>query len=110
MNESELYKRILDSLNAIPGVLAWRVHAGKVKVRGGWMQLAAKGVADIHALVEPGVFVGLEVKRPDGKGRIRESQSEWIDRVRSLGGHAVVVMTVDEAVRAVLEIREGALR
>jgi hypothetical protein len=74
-------------------------NSGKVKVRGGWMQLAPNGTSDILGLVRGGRFVALEVKLPGEKPTAE--QLAFGARVVELGGFFAVVTSVDEAVAAV---------
>lgn len=63
------------------------------KVAGGPMQ--QRGVPDIICCMG-GVFVALEVKRPD-VGRLTDLQALTIERIRDAGGVAEVVTSVEEA-------------
>jgi hypothetical protein len=60
------------------------------------------GSADIIACVR-GRFVGLEAKT--GSGRINESQERWHGNVSTAGGIAVVVRSVEDAMRVVDGVR-----
>ncbi len=96
--EGDIQASILDAFAAL-GVLAWRVQAGKVKVRGGWMTLAPPGTPDVHVLVPPhGRLLALEVKAPDG--RVRAAQLVWAATARRDGGVVATVRSVDEALEA----------
>lgn len=63
------------------------------KVAGGPMQ--QRGVPDIICCVG-GMFVALEVKRPE-LGRLTDLQALTIERIRESGGVAEVVTSVEEA-------------
>lgn len=99
--ENALQRRILDALEALPDAEFLRVNSGKVKVRGGWMQLAPNGTADILGLVRGGRFVALEVKLP--KEQPNPDQLAFGRRVVELGGFFAVVRSIEDAVAAVRE-------
>ncbi len=85
-----------------------RVNSGKVKVRGGFMQLAPDGTADLLIFVEPFARVcALEVK--DAKGTQRDSQVAWAAQLRAKGGHYAVVRNLDEALAAVKDARDTSM-
>lgn len=94
-SEQVIKKAIIDMFEK-RGVIAWVNHAGKVKVKGGWMQLSPKGTPDIIAIVEgPGRLLGLEVK--DAKGKNRPSQDAWNEVATAHGAHVATVRTPEEA-------------
>ena len=96
--ESAIQRAILDAL-LVAGAFAFRVQAGKVKVRGGWMQLAPPGTPDICVLVPPtGLSLWLEVKTLTGE--LRESQLAWAAKARARGAVVETVRTVAEALAA----------
>ena len=59
-----------------------------MKVLGSGVQV--KGVPDF-LICKNGKFVGIELKRPDGKGIVSEVQKAQIDRIRKAGGVAEVI-------------------
>lgn len=65
------------------------------KVAGSGSQM--RGVPDIVGCWR-GHFVGLEVKRPS-VGRVSELQQHRLDQIRSAGGVAAVVYSVDDVKR-----------
>lgn len=67
-----------------------RVHCGKVKVRGGWMQLAESGYPDLWT-----PLTWLETKTPVGE--LEDSQIERHDELRRWGERIEVVTSADEA-------------
>jgi len=128
MSETKLSRAIQDALTLDPDVLVVRVHSGKVKVKGGWMQLAEEGTSDLLCCVKrvttrtirgtfsdgvltyvEGRFCALEVKTPDGTtSKAREAkQGEFLERVRGLGGFGARVRSVDEALEAVKRCKSG---
>ncbi len=101
--EGKVKRAILDALQAA-GAFAFPVQAGKVKVRGGWMQLAPPGTPDILVVVPPdGHLLGLEVKTAKTKERL--SQLAWAEGAREAGVTVRTVRTVAEAVGAYLETK-----
>ncbi len=101
--EANIQRAILDALGSI-GAFAMRAQSGKVKVRGGWMQLAPAGTPDIFVLVPPtGHSLWLEVKTATGEER--ESQLTWAGQARRRGAGVQTVRTVQEAVSAYLDAK-----
>ncbi len=98
MAEAERKKAIVDMF-ADMGVVAWVNHAGRVKVRGGYMNHSPAGTPDIIAIVRPmGRLLGLEVK--DEKGKERPAQTAWAVVAREHGAFVATVKTPAEALAA----------
>ncbi len=85
MMEKDIQRKILQWLNAQEGCYFFKVAQGAY---------STKGVSDLIGVVN-GIFVALEVKTP--KGRVTPLQQNFIDRVRSEGGHAYVIRSLDGA-------------
>lgn len=101
--ESEIQAAILEAFWRI-GVRAWRTQAGKVKVRGAWMQLGPPGLPDITVIVPPnGRFLGLEVKA--AKGKLRPAQVAWAEGCKRDGSAIATVRSVDDALWAYTQAR-----
>ncbi len=98
MSETELYDPIKKTLERI-GCIVTRVHSGKVKVRGGWMQLADPGTPDHHVMSPGGVATWLETKTAEGD--LNPAQKAWHERARKAGHRVRVVRSPAEAVAAV---------
>lgn len=98
---STVVRPILDALNGVPGCVAYRIHSGKVKVRGGWMHLAEEGTPDIGCVVR-GVPVFFEAKAP--KGLVSERQLEWHGQARRAGAFVFIVRSPASAVDVVRKI------
>jgi len=79
--EGDLQKECLRWVKSLPEVWV-------LKVVGSATQ--ASGVPDILMCVN-GHFVAVELKRPDGKGRVSDIQKAQIERIQRAGGVAVVV-------------------
>jgi hypothetical protein len=94
------------AINTMPGVRVWRNNVGRVPLpSGGWLQYGlAIGSADLIGLVD-GRFFALETK--SAKRKQTPEQIAWASVVRSMGGFACVVRSVDEARQAVERCRMG---
>lgn len=113
--EGAILDAIRLELGRDPGLVLWRntvVHAeqwdpktgGAKHVHGG----LPVGSADLVGVLAPGGrFLALEVKRPGE--RARPEQEAWLALVRTRGGFAAVVDSVDAARAAVARARAGAL-
>lgn len=79
------------------GIMCERMNSGKVKVRGGWMQLHSPGTADILAFPR-GRVVWLETKnvKKDYHKEQQEAQAEFSERVMALGHEYATIRTIDE--------------
>ena len=51
-----------------------RANSGKVRVKGGFMQLHMKGTPDLIGFSITGQFIGIELKRPSTKKATNEDQ------------------------------------
>lgn len=96
----DVVRPTLECLNGIPGVIAYRIHSGKVKVRGGWMHLAPEGTPDIGCTVR-GLAVYFECKSDDGE--VSEEQRDWHARARRAGA---LVFVIRKSSAAVEEVRK----
>lgn len=104
--ETDLTSSVIEALNLLPGVMAWRSPAGKVKSRGGgWVQLAPAGTADIVGLMDPhGVFLGVETKsnhRDACRCESCEKQRAWGEAVVARGGVYLKTRTLEAVIAAV---------
>lgn len=69
-----------------------------LKVFGSGVQTG--GVPDL-LLCKNGKFIAVELKRPDGKGRVHPRQNAQMRRIRNAGGMAVVIDDYDEFLKLV---------
>ena len=90
MKESSIVKAILKYLKTLPGCFAWKEHGG---------MYGTAGIPDIIACIG-GNFYGFEVKTERGKPTAL--QMATMRKIRTAGGIAVVVRSVDD-VKAVLD-------
>lgn len=103
-------KLILAALAAQRACKFWRNNTGAVRVGARFVKYGlCKGSADIIGIVTndvgKGIFVALEVKAP--KGRATPEQIDFLSEVRSFGGIAAIVRTVDEALLCVEAARKS---
>jgi len=66
------------------------------------------GVPDILGCYN-GRFVGIELKRPDGKGKTSPKQKEWINKINRTGGVAAVISSLEELEDFLTKIERGDL-
>jgi hypothetical protein len=101
VSETALTAAVLNALERVPGVVAWRCNSGTVKVRGAWMHLAPRGTADVIGFVVPnGRFFGIELKVQGGKHPHTKEQQEWGEKVVKHGGIYILARSVGEALDA----------
>ncbi|MDR2951863.1 MAG: VRR-NUC domain-containing protein [Treponema sp.] len=71
------------------GFFAWNNPSGAVRVAPErWLHFGKKGSADILGCLPDGRFLAVEVKSQ--RGRLSPEQSAFLEKVRGLGGLAVV--------------------
>ena len=84
------------------GFFAWNNPSGAVRIAPDrWLHFGKKGSADILGCLPGGRFLAVEVKAHDG--RLTPEQSEFLEKVRGLGGVAIVARSfreLDKALRA----------
>ena len=101
MSETKLSAAISAALTKL-GYPVVRIHSGKARVRGGFLQLAAKGTPDRIVLLRAGRVLWLEVKTPTGI--LSSDQVDWHVRAAERGHVVRVVKSVSEAIQAVREV------
>jgi len=89
MNESDITKSILKYLKTLPRCFFWKEHGG---IYG------TSGIPDIIVCID-GRFIALEVKTQ--KGKTTPLQNAAIRKIRSSGGFAFVVRSMEEAKNAI---------
>ncbi len=102
MKEAEIQKYCLDSIRKI-GVFCMRINSGKVKVRGGFMQLAPVGTADIVVYPEGKLPCWLEIKQASGEQRL--AQIAFQEKVTSLGHSYHVIKSINEVMALLPKLR-----
>ena len=99
-SEGEIQKEILAYAKKHPKI-AWidRANSGKVKVRGGFMQLHEKGTPDLIGYSVDGKFIGIEVKdEPNFHSKNNGLRAEQIKRINDMskrGCYAGVVCCIE---------------
>jgi len=93
--EGELQKECLRWVKSLPEVWVLKVVGSAVQ---------ASGVPDILMCVN-GHFVAVELKRPEGKGRVSDIQKAQIERIQRAGGTAVVVDSFEKFKEVVNDCR-----
>lgn len=102
--EGEVQKRLLEVAKVNP-IVSWidRANSGKVRVRGGFMQLHEIGTPDLIGYTFDCKFIAIEVKDEDKYQMKNHNMSrEQIDRlldIKKRGGIAGCVCNVDQLCR-----------
>ncbi len=95
--EASLVKACLEYLR-LDGHLALRNNSGIIYLRDGFSPRAVRvgmpGSSDIIGCTKNGRFFAVECKSKNGK--LTKHQAEFLEKVKSLGGIALVVRSVDE--------------
>lgn len=105
MSERQIQQQIRLAVQG-PDIVLWRNNVGMATLTDGTTLRygLAVGSADLVGVCA-GRFFALEVKGP--KGRVSDEQKQWIALVRSKGGFAAVVRSVEDALAAVERCRKG---
>lgn len=91
--ETDFVKRALALLHArYPGSEWWRQNSGKVKVKGGWMQLAPEHSPDIIGRQRFGMMAFCEVKR---KGK-KLTEGQWAFLSRQMAAGCLTLVYVED--------------
>ena len=100
--ESDVTRELVQALERLPGVKAWRCNSGKVRVRGGFMTLAPPGTPDVIGFLSPkGRFFGIELKashKDNCSCRECEGQRLWALAANAMGALYLKTRSVEEAV------------
>lgn len=107
MREAELQQQIRLAVGVQPDVVLWRNSVGTATTTDGRTQRfgLCRGAADLVGIGPGGRFFALEVKT--SSGRLSPEQDRFLALVRSRGGFAAVVRSVDDALAAVERARGG---
>jgi len=93
------------------GFFAWNNPSGAVRIAPDrWIHFGRKGSSDILGILPGGRFLAVEAKAQDG--RLSPEQKEFLEKVRGLGGLALVVRSwkeLDEALRETGYVSNGPL-
>lgn len=91
--EKEIQKEILKYAMKHPKV-QWidRANSGKVKVKGGWMQLHENGTPDLIGYSVDGVMIGIEIKdEPNFNKQGHGLRMEQVSRLKDMQVHGCYV-------------------
>lgn len=94
--ESVYQKKIIDFLRKYPKAKVWKICQGPG---------AAKGIPDVHALID-GKFFVFEVKRPYF-GQASDLQINFLKEVRDAGGYGGIVVFPEDVSKIVEEVFNG---
>lgn len=67
------------------------------------MTASVAGVPDILCCIQ-GLFIGIEVKRPESKGNVSKLQAYNLSSIEKAGGHALVAWSVAQVREFIEEI------
>jgi hypothetical protein len=106
--ETEIQKEGLDLCNAHPNVTCmYRTQSGRVKVKGGWMQLCPAGTPDTTGMMANGKMIGIEYKTPEEyRTKHHGASTDQLDKlndIKDAGGYAGIACNMEH----VIEILEG---
>ena len=81
---------------AYQGCLVWRQNQGGVKIENRFVRFThgIKGISDIVGITPSGRFLAAEAKIKPNK--LTRDQAWFLDRVRALGGAAIVFYNLEE--------------
>ena len=102
LNEADVLRTVLDYLR-VHRVFHWRANTGAAKVGKRFIRFGVPGVPDI-CCIQRGVFIGIEVKAPDGK--LSLVQAMFAEEVKLAGGLYRVCRSIED-VDAALEEAEA---
>jgi hypothetical protein len=93
VTEADIQKAILQYL-AVKHIFHFRNNTGATKTeRGGFVRFGTPGSPDI-IVVDKGIFIGIEVKRPGGK--LSPHQKAFCDALLQAGGRYVVAQSLED--------------
>lgn len=96
--EQQIETEIINWLNEHPNYLAFKFPRGQKSVsRRNTVRHSGNGVSDIILNIAMGgimMTIYIEVKKPNGK--LRESQIEFSERIKNMGGSYLVVHSLGE--------------
>lgn len=93
------FQKLADEWLELHGLLVLPLNSGESVTKAA----RVAGIPDRAVVLPNGVMVYLELKRPDGKGRLRPAQKEMLLRLNRQGAPAAVVKSLDE-IAAVLRL------
>lgn len=112
MKEGEVQKPIKDYLRKM-GFKVLRVQCGKIRVKGGFMQLAEKGTSDVIALPPKQYdmkYLAVETKTEEGK--LKPEQKDFLAWVNANDGLGICAKKMSDVLNALdnwMETRKNAI-
>jgi hypothetical protein len=104
VNESDIRREIMNFLRQT-GKFALRLNSGKVRVRGGWMQLCPEGTPDIQVIER--IVTAYEcsthvswIETKDAKGKQREAQLAFQVECTRRGERYILARSLDDVLAA----------
>ena len=91
--ENQIQNEIIEYLTCC-GFIVHRMQSGKVKVKGGWMQLCPEGTPDLFAVGRNGKTIWIEVKTKNGS--VSDKQADQICELISRGQDVFIIRSVQQ--------------
>lgn len=104
MTEAAIQREIMQAARAM-GHKAFRMNAGKVRVKGGFMELAEDGTPDLLIIMSRGRSLWVEVKKPGEEPAVVQRLRHR--ELRNMGHAVTVARSVEEFIKAVGEMEEA---
>lgn len=98
MKEKDIQKAVLEYFN-MNGFWVWRNNSGAFVLgdkKKRFFRAGFSGISDLIGIAPDGKFIAVEVKRKGGK--LTEKQKHFLELVRDMGGYALVVYSIDDAI------------
>lgn len=102
--EAAVVKEVLATFER-HGWMAFRVNSGLIRLKGRVIRLAPAGTSDVIAVIPgKGRILAVECKRSDGKGKVTEAQSLFLDDIDTEGGATLIVADIRVLDRAIARL------
>jgi hypothetical protein len=104
LSETDLRSTVVFSLNATGRCRVWSVHAGRVRVRGGWMHLCPVGTSDVIGFeFDSARIIAIEIKVAGNKTDPARAKAQlaFREEIARHGGITGVATSVAEALSIV---------
>lgn len=101
MTESAIQRDIVTAGRAM-GAKVYRLNAGKVRVKGGFMELAEDGTPDLLTVWPRGRLLFVEVKRPKEQPTVIQKLRHR--ELRNMGHAVCTAHSVEEFIEAMREM------
>jgi hypothetical protein len=94
--ESKIQEIVLAHVNRIPGVEVWRMNTGGARTATGFVRYGEPGQADLAGLMAP-TGRRLEIELKAKRGKLRDTQEEYRERIERCGGLYIVARSLPQA-------------